>query len=156
SPSPNTLNQSLILGPFALPVSLLVLMASVWAGWTAGSRVARSRTLQVETQLGVIFISGLVAARLAFVAEYLPMYSASPLLALDLRDCGWNPVAGLAAAAIAAGLLALRRRPLAVPLALAYGTCASVWMAASLALSSLEDPGQLLHVAEMRDIHGQP
>jgi thiol-disulfide isomerase/thioredoxin len=148
-------HQTLLIGPLAVPASLLVFMAALWTGWAAGSRIARSRKTLVETELAVLLVAGLLAARMVFVAQYGELYAAAPLAVLDIRDGGWHPLAGLAAAAAAAGILALRRRTLAWPLAVALGTSASVWIVATLALSSFEPPGAGLPRLTLAAISGE-
>jgi thiol-disulfide isomerase/thioredoxin len=90
------------LGPFAMPLAPLLLLAAVWgAAWWA-ERLARRRGAEVATvaigNTGFIAAGlGLLAARLAHVASQADLYLAMPLAVLDLRDGGWQPVPGLLA-----------------------------------------------------------
>ena len=127
------------LGPLALPAAFLVTVAALWAGWTVSHRSARARALQVEPQLWILLLVGLVAARAAFVLDYGNVHADAPLAVLDLRDGGLRPLAGVLAALLALGVISAWRRALARPLLLGVGTAVAVWLAASTALSLREE-----------------
>jgi prolipoprotein diacylglyceryltransferase len=92
---------SISLGPVALPVPPLLLLAAVWAAsrlasWLVtqqgqGSAHAAGDAMLVASALG------LLASRLAYLAMNADLYLGHPLLALDIRDGGWNSPAGVAA-----------------------------------------------------------
>lgn len=130
--------QSIPLGPLAVPTGLLITLLALWVGWIAASRLAARRGLDIGSELNVLIAVGVVGARLGFVAQYGAAYVASPLSILDIRDGGWAPGVGLLAATFVAGGLALRRRPLALPLAVAIGSSAALWVAGTLGLAALE------------------
>lgn len=133
------MNGSVTLGPVALPLAFLVLLAAVTAGWWVAARVGRRREVDVDAAVYIVLAAGLVAARAAFVAQYGDAYARSPLSVLDIRDGGWNALAGLAGAAVAAVALATWRARWALPLAAALGTAGAVGLAA-LAVSTLTEP----------------
>lgn len=121
------MTQNLQLGPLTFPYTLLLALAALILGLAAGRRMGRQVGIDVETLLWRILLVGVVAARLVFVVQFQDAYFKAPLDILDIRDGGWSPLAGFAAAlvyAIAAGLrLATRRKPMGVALA----TVAIVW-----------------------------
>ena len=85
-------------GPLLLPFTLLVLMGALSATLLVGHGLARRTGVDVEAALWLTVLAGVLAARLAFVYEYRTLYWANPLRLLDIRDGGWNPAVGLAAA----------------------------------------------------------
>lgn len=137
---------SLPLGPVALPVAPVVLLLAVWAGaWVAsrlyvraaaphddgarrpGSGDAAGHTMLLAAALG------LLAARIGHLAANAAAYGESPLWMLDLRDGGWLPLAGLAAAGAWLLWRGWRTPALRRPLAGGASAALLVWVAASLA-----------------------
>lgn len=135
---------SISLGPVALPVAPLVLLASLWvASWTATRLWARQPADPVPATSAdpagqAVFVAaliGLVAARVGHLVSNAAAYLGSPVAMLDLRDGGWHAAAG---AAVGGAWLVWRgwrqpacRRPLAIA-ALAGGL---VWAAGTLLTS---------------------
>lgn len=117
---------SISLGPLALPVSPLLLLAIVWFSAWLATRLARvtapasapgqapgdagrstgtrtgTRTGTSGTDIGnTVFHAawiGLACARIGHVAGAADLYLAQPLSLLDLRDGGWSAPAGWAGA----------------------------------------------------------
>jgi thiol-disulfide isomerase/thioredoxin len=97
---------SISLGPVALPVLPLLVLATLWLAASLAARAARrglevpdggSRTslpAAAENAVWVAGLLGLVAARLAFVALNGSAYAAAPVSMLDIRDGGWWAPAG--------------------------------------------------------------
>jgi thiol-disulfide isomerase/thioredoxin len=123
------------VGPLALSFSLLLVLGAAAAAVFAGRRLSQSAAHEVESLLWQTFIVGLVAARLAFVAQYRDAYLTSPLGMLDIRDGGWAPVAGFIGAALFAFVRQLRRPSIRKPLWSAFATGAVIWGAGTLALN---------------------
>lgn len=99
------MGQTLQIGPLTLAWSYVILLISWFAGTQLSDYLARRRGLKQDPHGWRIAIIGLLAARLAFVAQYASAYSTNPWSIIDIRDGGWEPMAGLAA--IAAYVLAL-------------------------------------------------
>lgn len=103
---------SVSIGPLALPVSPLLLLAAVWTAGALSTHLARragkgAAAMEAADALPqranrAVFqaaMAGLLAARMAHVALHAGAYLPEPWLALDVRDGGWHVPAGLAAAA---------------------------------------------------------
>lgn len=146
--------QSIALGPLALQVGVLLTLLALWAGWVAASWLARRRGLEIAPELYLLLAVGVAAARLGFVARYSTAYLAAPLSILDIRDGGWAPGAGLLAALLVAGGLAVRRRAVALPLATAIGTSTALWVAATVGLAVLEPPRPALPATAVSRLDG--
>ena len=149
------MNQTLQLGPLTLPFTLLLALAALALGVAAGRWMGRRAGIDVEPLLWRILLVGAVAARLVFVVQFQDAYLKAPLDILDLRDGGWSPLAGFAAAAvyaIAAGLrLAARRKPLAA----ALGTAAVVWTLGTIALGATASGAERLPALRLPTPQGQ-
>lgn len=126
------------LGPLALSVGVLLTMGALAAGHQVGMRLGRRSGLDMERVLWRMLLVGLAASRLAFVMQWRGAYLAEPLSILDIRDGGWEPGWGLAAACLyglhaARHEGALRRNVVAAVLAtgatLAAGNLALLWIA---------------------------
>lgn len=147
--------MTLALGPLALPVALLLGLLSFFVASFAGQRAGRSAGVAVEPLLFRLLLVGLVAARLAFVYQFRDAYLQSPLGILDIRDGGWDPLPGLAAAAIYAIIEGLRRRPLRKPLVVALGAGAAIWLAGSLAMEAARDEPAGLPALRLQAVSGE-
>lgn len=132
------MSASLQIGPLAVPLGPLLLLAAATAGLVVGRRAGRKRAAEVESVLLRMLLVALLAARLAFVWAWRSSYLEQPLSMLDIRDGGWDPGIGLGAAALY-GLAAARRHP-ALRKALAAGalTTATLWGVASVWLWTSE------------------
>lgn len=134
---------SVSLGPIALPIAPLLLLASVWLGGVLAGRLAARRGADAAGAGDVPWHAaavGLLAARIAYVARHADAYLASPLAALDLRDGGWHGPAGLVAAAVFVAWRLLRRAPLRGPIAAGALLAALGWIAGSAALGRWDRP----------------
>ncbi|MDF3852446.1 TlpA family protein disulfide reductase, partial [Achromobacter denitrificans] len=104
------MSPAIRLGPLVFPTELAVLAAAVLAGLLAARLSGRARSAELGTVLWRALFIGLAVARLVFVWQYREHYLPEPLRMLDLRDGGWNGMAGLAAAWLYALGAALRRQ----------------------------------------------
>ena len=135
---------SLKLGPLALPVGPLLWLAVLWtthafAVWLARrDDPDRSRGAAAGGAVWRSALIGLAASRLAFVAASPAAYLAAPLLILDLRDGGWSPAIGAAAALAALARFAWRSPALRRPLAAGAAAGALLWGSASALLGQNE------------------
>ena len=149
------MNQTLQLGPLTFPYALLLAMAALAVGLFAGRWLGRRAGIDAEPLLWRLLMVGAVAARLAFVLQFQEAYLKSPLDILDVRDGGWTPLAGFAAAAVYAVVSGLRRAPLRQPLAAALGTVALVWTLGTLMLGALSSEVARLPALRLQALGGQ-
>ena len=101
------------IGPAAVPLPGLLLIAGVWvASWLA-ERAARRSGAQAEAinrMLLISLVAGLVGARLGHAMRFPAGYVADPLALLALTPVTLEPDAGLAAGLIAALAYGQRQR----------------------------------------------
>ncbi len=136
--------MSIPLGPLALPAApLLLMLCALLAAWLA-DRVAAARATpavaagrSAGTGLMLAVVVGLVVARAAHLALHLVAYLAEPLSALDVRDGGWNPWAGLAGGLGGLAWQAWRHAPWRGPLAAGAAAGLLCWSAGTAGLAAL-------------------
>ncbi len=100
-----------------------------------------------------MFLGGLLAARLAFVARYAEQYAATPLSLVDIRDGGFLALPGVIAAALIGAVLAWRRAALRRPLAVAAVVGVCLWGGGKAVTSALDRSQQLPELTVM-DLRG--
>ena len=131
------------LGPLVLPLSLLFMVVAVTAATSIGRWAGRRIGVDVEPILFQTLVVGIVAARLAFVLQFSTIYLESPLAVLDIRDGGWRPVAGFAAAWLFALVRQFKRPVLRKPLLASVVAASVIWGGGILALSLTNDEQKL-------------
>ncbi|WP_157267895.1 TlpA disulfide reductase family protein [Azohydromonas aeria] len=126
---------TIALGPLALPVSPLLLLAAVWIAVLVARRLAGpDAAAPAEKAIWSATVVGLLAARGAHVLLHARAYAASPWAVLDVRDGGWDDTAGVVAAAL--WLAGRCRRHPALRRPLTWGLLAGVlgWTAGSVGM----------------------
>ncbi len=149
------MNQTLVIGPLAIPYALLLVFAVLASSVWVGNRSARKAGIAMEPELWQTLIVGLVVARLAFAWEFASAYKASPLGMLDIRDGGWNATAGVIGAWLFALGLYGRRPALRKPMLAAMFTGSLVWLVGSVMLAVQANAGQTLPALTLQSQQGQ-
>lgn len=142
------------IGPLALPTALLVTFGAVMLGTALGNRVAKSTGVQVERLLWLVIGIAVVAARAVFASQYWSQYAAEPWRLIDVRDGGFRPAAGVAAALIAAAWLGSRRAPQRKALLSGVFAGALLWVAGTVTFSLYPTSGRLPDLA-LTDLTGK-
>ncbi|MFJ1252064.1 prolipoprotein diacylglyceryl transferase family protein [Cupriavidus sp. CuC1] len=119
------------IGPFALPVAPLILIVSIAVAVMVGRAIGKDRASIERVILAIVLVS-LVVARLVFVMHYLPAYGADWLTILDIRDQGFDLLAGATAGGCVLAWYLLRRRAMRKALLAAAAASVVVWSAATL------------------------
>jgi thiol-disulfide isomerase/thioredoxin len=138
---------SISLGPLALPLAPLVLLAAIAAGGAVAAGLARraaggARPVGAAAGDAIWHAggAGLLAARIVHVASNLGAYAASPWSMLDVRDGGWHAGAGFAAAAAWLGWRAWRAPAMRRALAGGGVAALAIWGAGAVATGRFERP----------------
>ncbi|WP_418314847.1 redoxin family protein [Piscinibacter sakaiensis] len=144
------------LGPLVLPHALLLLFAAVVVSLQVGKRIGGKLGLDVEPSLWGALLAALVVARLAFVLQYHEAYLEAPLGIIDIRDGGWNALAGI----VGGWLFILwrgRTRPAhQKPLRRAALAGTALWLAGTLALVMLPQAALRLPALDLSALDGSP
>lgn len=123
------LSSGLPLGPLLVPWPPLV-MVLAWVGAVlVADATARRGWGRAEPWLLPLALLGLLAARVAYVLRHLQAYDSIPAM-LDLRDRGFDVLAGALAVALALAWLMWRRPALRRSLAASVAVAAAVVLAA--------------------------
>lgn len=161
------MDRMLQLGPLVLPWSLLIMLAGWQLGHWVHERLAKRQGLAPGPHAWRLTLAAVLAARLGFVLQYPAEYGAAPWSVLDIRDGGWQPWAGLAAALLYVALLGLRRSPWRQSAAAGLAMFYAVWLT-GLALLQATAPTATAGLPDWRglaldarpvalpDLRGQP
>ncbi len=126
---------SLTFGIFTIATTQLLFLVCLLAALAIALLVSRRKKTRVtDTSLQIVLIS-FVVARLAFVAVWFDQYWKSPLSILDIRDGGFNVIAGIAAGCVLVAWRGWRQPALRAPLAAGTLTFLLAW---SVAMPSAE------------------
>lgn len=103
---------TLQIGPLALPVPALIVLAGIWAGLSVAEKRAGRHGLHPNDLYNLIFLAlivGVVAARLTYALRYPQIFAGDPLGLLS-RDLGlFDPLGGLVGGCLAALIYAQRK-----------------------------------------------
>jgi thiol-disulfide isomerase/thioredoxin len=102
------MSQALQIGPLSLPFGLLLTLVAIGLGGFFAQRMARTAGVDIEPKLTQMLIVGMLGARLGFVLRWHEQYLELPSSIFNIRDGGWEPAIGVAAALLF-GLLRARR-----------------------------------------------
>ena len=145
------------LGPFAVQVSHLLLLTSLLVAAGVSHLAGRRRQAAAGDVLVEMALVALLVARIAFVAIWFDLYRNAPWSMFDIRDGGFTPWAGLAAAVGIAIWRGWRRPALRAPLiwGLAAGALAwGVMSAAAGRLNTTQKPS--LPTVVLKTLAGEP
>lgn len=117
-----------------MPVAPLLLAGAAWVGLTIGRRVGRGAGVDPEPVLMRMLLLGLLFARLGFVWQWRGVYFNDPLSIIDIRDGGWEPVAGVVVASLYGLSQVSRQALLRRPVGTAFVATLALWMAGQAAL----------------------
>lgn len=89
---------TLQIGPLALQVPGLVMLAGLWMGLTLSERRARRRGENAGDLYNLVFIAliaGIIGARLSYAITYPSAFAANPLSLLSINQGLFDPFAGV-------------------------------------------------------------
>ncbi|RCS28689.1 TlpA family protein disulfide reductase [Rhodanobacter denitrificans] len=144
------------IGPLALSSGLLALLFGVIAALAAAGFLHRRGHADADNALFLALGIGLLTARIAYVAGWWPQYAQQPGSVLNIRDGGFEPVAGLLGLLAAALLIGWRRARLRQSLGAGVAVGIAAWAFAGLVayrLTAAAHPG--LPVLALRDLDGR-
>ena len=115
------------LGPLSMPIAVVLALVAVLVAAGVGLLVGRAQKAGIGYILTDMLLAGVLLARVAFVVIWFDAYRISPWSMLDIRDGGFSPWAGMAAALLVAIWYGWRRAAVRKPLVLGLAAGAFVW-----------------------------
>jgi phosphatidylglycerol:prolipoprotein diacylglycerol transferase len=104
---------TLQVGPFAIPVSPMIILIGLWVGLSLAERNASRYSVNANDLYNLVFIAlvaGVIGARLAYIARYPAIFAASPISALSTNPGLLDPWGGIAVGLIAALIYGQRKQ----------------------------------------------
>lgn len=135
---------SINLGPFALSLDHALLMIAFVIALIVGGIVGRKARIPVAGPLSDIFLTAMVTARIGFVLRYFEHYQTDLLGMVDIRDGGFDIIAGLTGALAMLAWKLWRNPAIRFPLGSAAATGLLTWGTVSLLIILME--GQSGHL----------
>ncbi|MGE5622953.1 MAG: prolipoprotein diacylglyceryl transferase family protein [Bacillota bacterium] len=129
------------VGPFAVSLGPIYIIAAMFFSLAVGNRAARSRKVDIESTLWKLLIATVLGARIVFIALYFDMYKTAPWSVLDIRDGGFSTSGGMVVLIALGAWFAWRRKEARKPLVLAVSTGMGIWFMGMAAMMA-SDTGQ--------------
>ncbi|MDO9220293.1 MAG: TlpA disulfide reductase family protein [Thiobacillus sp.] len=145
---------SVNLGPLALPISVLLLLAAGLVAAGVGHLVGRRQQAGIVNTLSDMLLAGVLVARLTFIAFWFDTYRSAPWSMLDIRDGGFMIWPGIAAALLVAAWRGWRQAALRKPLGAGLAAGVLVWGALFGALRMTEPSA--LPTLSLTTLAGEP
>lgn len=145
---------SLNLGPLVISVGQALMVLALLVTVVVGKLAARRRDVAIIDTLCTLVLVGFVIARVAFVAHYFPSYGLDPVAWIDIRDGGFEVLAGLVAAGFYASYLGIRQPALRGPLGAALFAGLVTWGITGGALSLIDNQVKRPPEAELYTLDG--
>jgi thiol-disulfide isomerase/thioredoxin len=150
------MSHALQIGPLSLPFGLLLTVVAIGLGGFVAHRVARAANIDVEPTLTQMLIVGVLAARLGFVLRWHEQYLELPSSIFNIRDGGWEPAAGVAAAVLFGLLKARRDAGLRKAVVIAPLIAGALLLLGGIASILLKPPPVLLPPLTLPSTDGRP
>lgn len=150
--------NSLRLGPLLVPLTPLLLLLAWWLGDAVAGAVARRGPAGAAARPGRALLAaalvGLLVARAVFVLHWLPrMHGVGDVL--DVRDGGFDALAGWLAAGLVLLAWGLRRAQLRSALAAGFALALLLVLGGQALLRALQPAPRPLPALVLRDLSGQ-
>ncbi|VVQ05060.1 Thiol-disulfide oxidoreductase ResA [Pseudomonas fluorescens] len=142
------------LGTFAIALNHLLLISALALATFIGWRVAKRGGENPESALFSLFLIGMLAARIGFVAVYWTHYRNDPWQVIDLRDGGFLAWPGVIALVLATLYRGRRRPGLRRPLGFGVASGLAFWLLASYSLAIYEQGTRLPDIS-LRNAAGE-
>ena len=145
---------TLTLGTFAIALNHLLLIGALALATFVDWRAARRGGENPESVLFSLFLIGMLAARIGFVALYWKHYRNDLWQVIDLRDGGFLAWPGVIALLLVALYRGWRRPGLRRPLGFGVGSGLAFWLLATFSLSIYEQGTRLPEIT-LRNAAGE-
>ena len=151
----NPLDRSIALGPLGVSLGQLLLALAMVVALIVGAWMGRRRQVSVGDVLFNALLIGVIGARIVFVARYWQSYDTFWSW-LDIRDRGFEPLAGLAIAFVYLAWRFWRQPAMRRPLGAAVLSGALAWSMTAGALTLMAPRGASLPSIPLAALDGSP
>ena len=151
----NPLDRSIALGPLGVSLGQLLLALAMIVALIVGAWVGRRRQVSVGVLLFNALLIGVIGARVVFVARYWQSYDTFWSW-LDIRDRGFEPLAGLAIAFVYLAWRFWRQPAMRRPLGTAVLAGALAWSMTAGTLALMAPRGASLPSIPLAALDGSP
>ena len=145
---------SVSVGPIVMSVQRGLLWFAVVVTVLVAVFLSRQRKIPVADTIFSIFIWAVLGARLAFVARYSEDYMSPMWSALDIRDGGFDRVAGVLSGLFYAFWRGWRESQLRRPLAISLGVGALTWLIVTVGFLILENTAREMPETKLSTMSG--
>jgi len=142
------------LGTFAIALNHLLLISALALATFVGWRVAKRSGDNPESVLFSLFLIGMLAARVSFVAAYWTHYRNDPWQIIDVRDGGFLAWPGVVVLVLASLYRGWRRPGLRRPLGFGVASGLAFWLLATFSLAIYEQGTRLPEIT-LRNAAGE-
>jgi len=142
------------LGPFVVPVQVALLVTSVLLANAVAAWFRKSRGLDASPILWKMILIGFGVARLIFVLRHYDLYFSNPISIIDIRDGGFDSLAGFATAFVVGAELVRRSTALRRPLAIATLAGCAIFFGGTFLNQALTPVGVPIPAVEVRRLDG--
>jgi thiol-disulfide isomerase/thioredoxin len=142
------------LGPLSMPIAVILASVAVLVAAGVGIQVGRAQKAGIAYVLTDMLLAGMLVARVAFITIWFDAYRIAPWSMLDIRDGGFSPWAGMAAALLVAIWHGWRRAAVRKPLALGLTAGALVWGGTFTAIRMMQNT--TLPAVPLTTLAGEP
>ena len=136
--------------------AVLALLFGVMAGMGTNAFLRHRGFTDAGNAALLALAASLVLARVAFVLRWWPQYAQEPLGILNVRDGGFDVLAGVIVLLLAGVLIGWRRPALRRGLAAVLVVGAMAWGLGRLTAQALNHAHQPLPTLALQDMHGRP
>ncbi|WP_106419115.1 prolipoprotein diacylglyceryl transferase family protein [Salinicola tamaricis] len=151
----NPLDRSIALGPLGVSLGQLLLVLAMIVALIVGAWMGHRRQVSVGDVLFNALLIGVIGARIVFVAHYWQSYDTFWSW-LDIRDRGFEPLAGLVIAFIYLAWRFWRQPAMRRPLGAAVLSGALAWSMTAGALTLMTPSGASLPSTPLANLDGSP
>lgn len=142
------------LGPLVIPMQVALVVASILLANAVAAWFRASRRVDPGPILWKMIFVGFGAARLIFVLRHADIYASTPMAVLDLRDGGFESVAGFLTAFVIGAELSRRTALLRKPLLAACLAGCAIYIGGTSLNQALLSAGAPVPAVQVRRLDG--
>ena len=147
---------SVNIGPLALSLGQALLLGAFVIALIVGAIMGRKERIPIASHLTDIFLAAMVAARIGFVIRYFEHYREDLLGIIDIRDGGFEVLAGIVGALAMLAWKLWRYPPVRCALGSAAAAGMLTWGAVSLLVNLMETQARAVPDVALAHLDNRP